>query len=106
MARNNFDNYLFRCHALGLLMTEPKVKSETLSETTKTYLAECYVDHIYGRNKEIQSKFLEKGIAVEEDSITLLSRVKKKLYKKNSIRLKNEFVTGEPDLYEGESIYN
>lgn len=49
---------------------------------------------------------MEKGNACEEDSITALSRVTKILFKKNDIRLSNEFVTGEPDLFLGESIYN
>lgn len=100
----NADEILFRCSSLGHLMTEPKKKSETLSEGTKTHLVDVFVSAMYHRREEITSKFLTKGNAREEDAITLLSRVTKTLYKKNTERLSNHFITGEPDVYEGESI--
>jgi hypothetical protein len=87
-------------------MTAPRSKSELLSETTKTHLIDCFVSERYKRREEITGKFLEKGNAVEEDSITLLSRVTKRFYKKNDQRLSNGFITGEPDLFDGESISN
>lgn len=94
----DFSNYKFRCSSLGALMTEPRSKSELLSETTKEELVKVYVKEVYGRDKEISSKYIEKGQAVEEDAITLLSRVKKKFFVKNTERLTNEFITGEPDV--------
>lgn len=96
---------LFRCSALGNLMTEPRGKKEKeageLSETTKNYLIDVYVAHKYGRRKDIYSKYLEKGLTVEEDSITLYSRVTTELHFKNEVQLKNDFVTGTPDLFSG-----
>ena len=99
-----FENTLFRCSSLGKLMTDPRSKSETLSETTKTHLVEVYVREVHGREKEITTKYMEKGLSVEEDSITLYSRFNKKFYSKNEERLKNSFVIGTPDLFEGDSI--
>lgn len=75
-----------------------------LSGTCKSYLVECYVSYIYGRQKDVYSKYMEKGLAVEEDAITLYSRVKRQVFKKNEERINNAFLTGEPDLFEGESI--
>jgi len=95
---------LFRSSQLGKLMTEPRSKSETLSETTKSYLTEVFIKLKYGRSKEITSKYFEKGIAAEEDSITLLSRVTKTMYLKNEVNLKNKYITGTPDIFEGETI--
>lgn len=100
------NNILLRCSKLGALMTEPKSKSETISETTKAYLTEVFIEHKYGRKKEISSKYIAKGLKVEEDSITLFSRHSKKFYQKNEERLVNDFICGTPDLYEGESIQN
>lgn len=100
----NADEILFRCSSLGKLMTKPKSKDEKISETTKTYLAECFVNAKYGRYKELTNKYIAKGLAVEEDSITLYSRVKKQMFKKNEQRLSNGFITGTPDLFTGESI--
>ena len=101
---NNADEIKFRCSSLGHLMTESRSKSETISETTKTHLVDVFVSARYGRREEIHGKMLEKGHAREENSITLLSRVQKIYYKKNSIRLANEFIQGEPDLFLGNSI--
>jgi hypothetical protein len=100
-----FDNYLFRCSRLGALMTNDR-SGKAIGETCMKYLVECYVEKMYGRTKDISNKYIEKGLAVEEDSITLYSRVAKKFFKKNETRVKNEFVSGEPDLFEGESIMN
>jgi hypothetical protein len=84
-------------------MTESRTKND-LSETTKTHLIDVYVANRYGRQEDIQSKFIEKGLAVEEDSITLYSRIKKDFYKKNEDHLKNSWIKGTPDLYVGENI--
>jgi hypothetical protein len=37
-----------RCSALGAIMTNPRSKTETLSETTKTYVKEMVLEHKYG----------------------------------------------------------
>lgn len=96
---NPFQDYRFRCSGLGNLMTEPRSKSETLSETTKSYLLECWVKSKYGREKDISNKYMEKGLFCEEDSLDLVSKV---VYNrpvfKNKARYENEFITGTPDL--------
>jgi hypothetical protein len=99
----DFSQTLFRCSSLGHIMTESRTKND-LSETTKTHLIDVYVANRYGRQEDIQSKFIEKGLAVEEDSITLYSRIKKDFYKKNEDHLKNSWIKGTPDLYVGENI--
>lgn len=100
----NANEILFRCSSLGYLMIEPKAKSETISESTKTHLVEKFVSAKYGRETDIQNKYLTKGLAVEEDSITLYSRVKKEFFKKNELTLSNEFISGTPDLFTGAVI--
>lgn len=96
----------FRCSQLGALMTEPRSKSETISETAKSVILERYIEEKYNRTKEFSSKYTEKGIAVEEDAITLLSLETKTFFSKNEKRLENEYITGLPDLYVGELIEN
>ena len=100
----DFKKILFRCSSLGYIMTEPRSKSEIISETTKSHLLEKFIEIKYGRKKDIMNKYIAKGLAVEEDAITLYSRFRGKFFKKNSERLENEFITGEPDLFEGETI--
>lgn len=79
-------------------MTEPKLKSETLSETTKTYLKQIFREERYGRKYEFSNKYVQKGLDVEEDSLTLYSLFKKKMFVKNSVRFSNEFICGTPDI--------
>jgi len=90
-----------RCSQIGKIMTDPKTKADKeagkLSETTKSYCLELLAEK-YGRKKDITSKYLEKGIAVEESSITLLSLLTKKMYRKNAERFSNDYLTGTPDL--------
>src|SRR5688572_14682194 len=99
-----FDNTLIRCSCLGKIMTEARSKSEVLSETTKTYLRQLFREIKYDRKKEITTKYMEKGLMVEEDAITLYSLVKKRFFKKNEERVKNDYLCGTPDLFIGESI--
>jgi hypothetical protein len=104
----NFSTTLFRCSALGHLMVDPRTKAAKeageLSETTKTHLIDIYVSAKYGRQTDISNKYITKGLMVEEDSITLYSRVKKTFFKKNEKNLSNEFIKGTPDLFTGLEI--
>lgn len=105
----NYDNYSFRCSSLGALMSNKQGKTDTtcmaeLSETTKAKLIEIYINHKYKREKDISNKYIEKGLAVEEDAITLYSRIEGKFFKKNDMRLFNDFIQGEPDLFEGPRV--
>jgi hypothetical protein len=85
-------------------MTEPRSKSEVLSETCKTYLQEVFIREKYGRKKDVSSKYMEKGTLVEEDSITLLSIFYNTFYKKNERNFQNEFISGTPDIILEEKI--
>jgi hypothetical protein len=104
----DFSKTLFRCSSLGHLMTDPRnagdKKAGNLSETAKTHLIDVFVSNKYGRNTDIQNKYIQKGLLVEEDSITLYSRVTKTFHKKNELPLSNAFIKGTPDLYVGASI--
>lgn len=96
------NNIKFRCSSLGYIMTDARTKSELLSETAKTHCVDVFVSAKYNRNTDIQNKYTLKGLQVEEDSITLYSRLKKKVFFKNEERLSNDFITGTPDLFDGE----
>lgn len=100
----NVDEIKFRCSSLGHIMTEPKSKSEVLSETCKTHLVDVFVSAKYNRHSEINAKMLDKGNEVEEDSITTVSRITKTFFKKNEEMLENKFIKGTPDLFKGIEI--
>lgn len=83
-----------------LLRLIQKRDNPELSATCKSYLIECYVTEVYGRQKDVYSKYMEKGLAVEEDALTLYSLVKGEYFKKNEERISNEFIDGCPDIRE------
>jgi hypothetical protein len=79
-------------------MTNPRKKSETLSATCKTYIKELVKEDLFGYKSTIDSKYLTKGIDMEDTSIDLYNEVHGTLYLKNTERLENEFITGECDI--------
>ena len=88
---------LFRASQLGKLMTDARTKTG-LSETCKSALLEIYIQQKYKRYKEISNKYIEKGVAVENDAIDLWRRERNAIVFKNEINFKNEYITGTPDL--------
>jgi len=102
----NFDNYKFHPSSLGKIMTGSRDKDDPLGETCKTHLLECFISEVYHRRKDITTKYMEKGILQEEESITLYSLVTGKFHKKNKETIENDFLIGTPDLFDGESIRN
>lgn len=87
-----------RCSSLPKIMTNPRTKSEVLSETAKSEMIKLAKEDFYGYNTEMTNKYVQKGIEVEDKSIELLNAVKFANYTKNKVRLENEFITGECDI--------
>ena len=94
-----------RCSAIGKIMTNPKTKGESLSQTTKTYLQELAVQEVYGIRKEFSSRYTDKGNEVEELSIALCNDVLNLgfIYK-NEENFTNDWVTGTPDVNTNEIL--
>jgi hypothetical protein len=88
-----------RCSSIGKIMTNPKTKGETLSQTTKTYLQELAVQEVYGIRKEFSSRYTDKGNEVEELSIALCNDVLNLgfIYK-NEEHFENDWISGTPDV--------
>lgn len=91
---------------IPVLELQKDIKSP-LSLGCKTFLASVYAKEKYNKwspSKDIGSRQTEKGTEVEEDSLTLVSRLDKKLLVKNEERVENEWFSGHPDAYEGPEI--
>lgn len=88
-----------RASEAGKLMVQPRSKSETLSETTKTYLEDWLKEKIYGYRKEIKSKYLDKGIMMEDEAISkAIEWLDLPFVLKNEQSFEDEFFTGTPDI--------
>ena len=96
---------IIRCSAIGKIMTSSRSKGEVLSQTTKSYIKELVLEHKYGIRKEINSRYLDKGNMVENESIELTERVLDlDLIVKNESYFENEFICGTPDIIMGDTI--
>lgn len=137
----NWDQYKFRCHSLGQLMTgvsigltdkqeklfqdldrrykgegrpltdnqkethadllKKKLAKPSLSQTVKTKLQLIHKEELFGIKKDLTNKYLDKGIQVEPQSITLYSNVTGIPFFKNKERKENAYISGEPDNVNG-----
>lgn len=94
----------FRASALGKIMTEPKAKDEVLSAGAKTEIERLAKQFVYGYDPVFSSKYTEKGLLVEDESIKLYNSVFFTNYKKNTERRTNDWITGECDIFTGSKI--
>lgn len=94
---------------LAYLITKKETPKEIpLGEGAITYLMEWYALYVYGKisvdKESLELLPTEKGKKVEADSILMLSKLEGVWYEKNDIRVENDFLTGEPDVFSGEHI--
>ena len=74
------------------------LKEQSLSAGAKTYLDTLAKEFVYSYERTISSKYLEKGLMVENDSIELYNSVFFTSLEKNTERRDNEWITGECDI--------
>lgn len=104
----NFSETLIRASSVGYLLTEPQSKADKeaglLSKTAQRHLLDIYIAEKYGRKKDVQTKQMKKGVAVEQDSIDLLAKYLDIPLFKNEERFSNPYITGLPDIVKGNMI--
>lgn len=101
------DNFKIRASASGKLMTNARSKTELLSETTKTYVKEWLIEKIYGIRKEIKSKYLTKGLRMEDTAIDkAIEWLDLPFALKNETFYEDEFFCGTPDLIVDGVVYD
>jgi hypothetical protein len=88
--------FKIRASASGKLLTAGGKTSK--AETPKTFVKEWFISELTGKRKSIESKYLRRGIEVEDLAI---ERIGKKLgieLKKNKKSFEDDFFTGTPDV--------
>lgn len=81
-----------------------KHNNPELPKTMQTEIKKIYLMERYNRNFPFTNKYVQKGIQQEEEAITAFQGYikakhgKNVLFTKNDIRLKNDWISGEPDL--------
>jgi hypothetical protein len=122
------NDFRFRCSSLGLIMTDPlsideqhvteeiaaiqKKKSRTdeekavlqaakdksLSAGAKTFLETLAKEFVYNYHETVSTKYMDKGLIVEDQAIELYNSVFFTDHRKNTVRLSDEHITGECDI--------
>ena len=100
-------NFKIRASASGKIMTNARSKSELLSETTKTYVKEWLIEKIYGIRKEIKSKYLTKGLKLDDTAIDkAIEWLDLPFTLKNEKFFEDDFFCGTPDLIVDNVVYD
>lgn len=74
-------------------------KEMSLSTGAKTYIRTLAKEFVYGYHKVVDTKYMDKGNKLETAAIEFVSNRHFKRYAKNTERRKNDFLTGECDIY-------
>ena len=84
-----------------------KDTAKGLPKGCKTYLKGWVKEQIYGRRKEIKSKYLDKGNQCEDEAISMLMTHYNLTYnEKNEVYYENDYMTGTPDLVYSDIVYD
>lgn len=92
-----------RCSSLDSIMTNGRSKTG-LSATAQSVIKDMVDSELYNTPLFISNKYLSKGIECEDDSIELFNNVFFKSLVKNDKRLTNDYITGECDLLDGDTV--
>jgi len=87
-----------------IAILEPIKYVKELSETAKSYCKEWLISQITGKEKEVKSKYLERGKAMEDAAIERVSKHYGVDLVKNTEQLENEYFTGEYDTKSSERV--
>jgi hypothetical protein len=90
-----------------LIEKRERSKEVKLGDTAISFLLDEYAwitEKKCSVSKELDIEYLQKGRLGEKEGRELLSYVEDYYYEKNNERLYNDFLSGEPDTWKGESV--
>jgi hypothetical protein len=100
-----FKEFKVRCSQIGQIVKEPREKKNIISATTQTFIEQWIKEQVYKRQKDFSSKYTEKGIQMENESIEFLSQhLDIGLIFKNEKYFENDYLTGTPDIILNDTI--
>lgn len=89
-------DFKIRASASGKLLANGRAK-DSMGETAKSYIKEWLVSEITGKEKDIKSKYLSRGNAMEESAIDRVSEYYNETLVKNEQYLENDYFCGTYD---------
>jgi hypothetical protein len=83
------------------------IESAEISEGCKTHLMDVWIANEFGRTtRDIKSKYIEKGIEMEDAGLIAYGIVKGWVPEKCTERKDDGFIMGEIDYFKGDTIYD
>lgn len=83
---------------LGRLMTNGRGKNAVMGQTAIAYVQETFISQLYGKKREVTSKYMTKGNVREDDSIDFISDAYGGFLTKNEQFFENHHFKGTPDI--------
>lgn len=96
----------FRASSLADIMTDARLTGKILSVGAITAVTQLAKEFVYGYDQKVSSKYMDKGLQVEDRSIALLNEVMFTNFTKNTERKTNDWITGECDIFTGTKIHD
>ena len=101
--KNLAKTFKIRASMLSKIMTDPRSKSEKLSETCKTYLEDRIKEKVYWRPKDLSDiNTIAKGIECENEAVFILNKALWTSYVKSKYapgeKMDNGICTGHEDI--------
>ena len=93
-------NIKIRCSMISQIIGGHKTKSSSLSDTAKSCLMKLAKESLFDFTKFQGNRETEKGKVLENLAIQASGMLRGKNYTKNTIRLENDWITGECDIYD------
>lgn len=81
-----------------------KRDNKELTDGIKNYLVKLHRQVTWNRRKRLETKYIKKGLQMEEDAITMYSLLTETPFINNTERVSNKYITGEYDIYLGRDI--
>jgi hypothetical protein len=94
--------FKLRASASGKMLTAKGVLAK--NETSRGYVKEWLISEITGKRKTIDSKYLRRGVEVEDLSIKRIGKTLGLELTKNELYFENDFFTGTPDLITEDTV--
>lgn len=87
-------------------MTNARSKSEVLGDTAKSYVRDYWIERLYDRRKEFNSRFTDKGIEMESQSLSLLWLKTGLELKINTSKFEDADIVGTPDILINSEVWD
>jgi len=94
--------FKLRASASGKMLTAKGAVAQ--NDTSRAYVEEWLISLLTGKTKEIESKYLTRGIESEKLAIARISKTLNLELKKNELQFENDYFTGKPDIITEDTI--